>query len=227
MKLSLFLAFLINLIFMGHVMAYDEPQYKVLYSSQNIEIRQYAPMLIAQVYVDGDMDEASNKGFRLIASYIFGNNQSVTQSDPENIAMTTPVTIEPQAEKIPMTAPVAIEPQSQEGNLVSSQKWRVHFVMPSQYTLANIPKPKDSSVQLKELPEQYFVALQYSGFNTARKVQQRSHELQAWSKDQGLTIRSTAQLARYNPPWTLPMFRRNEILMEIAKPDLSKMKSAE
>jgi len=179
MKLSLFLAVLLNLIFMEHVMAYDEPQYKVLYSSQNIEIRQYAPMLIAQVYVDGDMDEASNKGFRLIASYIFGNNQSVTQSDPEKIAMTTPVTIEPQAEKIPMTAPVAIEPQSQEGNMVSSQKWRVHFVMPSQYTLANIPKPKDSSVQLKELPEQYFVALQYSGFNTAGKVQQRSDELQA------------------------------------------------
>ncbi len=227
MKLSLFLAFLINLIFMGHVMAYDEPQYKVLYSSQNIEIRQYAPMLIAQVYVDGDMDEASNKGFRLIASYIFGNNQSVTQSDPEKIAMTTPVTIEPQAEKIPMTAPVAIEPQSQEGNMVSSQKWRVHFVMPSQYTLANIPKPKDSSVQLKELPEQYFVVLQYSGFNTVGKVQQRSDELQAWSKDQGLTIKSAAQLARYNPPWTLPMFRRNEILIEIAKPDLSKMKSAE
>ena len=227
MKLSLFLAFLINLIFMGHVMAYDEPQYKVLYSSQNIEIRQYAPMLIAQVYVDGDMDEASNKGFRLIASYIFGNNQSVTQSDPEKIAMTTPVTIEPQAEKIPMTAPVAIEPQSQEGNMVSSQKWRVHFVMPSQYTLANIPKPKDSSVQLKELPEQYFVVLQYSGFNTAGKVQQRSDELQAWSKDQGLTIKNAAQLARYNPPWTLPMFRRNEILIEIAKPDLRKMKSAD
>jgi DNA gyrase inhibitor GyrI len=227
MKLSLFLAALLNLVFIGHTMAYDEPQYKVIFNSQHIEIRQYAPMLVAQVYVDGDMDEASNKGFRLIASYIFGNNQAATQPESEKIAMTTPVTIEPQAEKISMTAPVAIEPQSQEGNMATSQRWRVHFVMPSQYTLSSIPKPKDSSVKLREIPEQYFVALRYSGFNTTAKVQQRTDELRDWSTSQGLTLIGGAQLARYNPPWTLPMFRRNEILIEIAKPDLSKMKPAE
>ena len=209
----------------GAAMAYEEPQYQLLFDDHEMEIRQYAPILIAEVYVDGDMDEASNKGFRLIANYIFGNNQAVNKPDSEKIAMTTPVTIEPQTAKIAMTTPVTVEPIPRDMAMQASNAWRVQFVMPSQYNLATIPKPNNSAVRLREIPEKYFVVLQYSGLNTVSKVQQRTDQALDWIKSKGLTIKGAPQLSRYNPPWTLPMFRRNEILIEIAKPQLEELKT--
>lgn len=76
-------------------MAIEEPKYKVTNSDGSFEIRQYAPILIAETLVEGDMDEASSKGFRLIADFIFGNNQIADASTGEKIAMTAPVTVEP------------------------------------------------------------------------------------------------------------------------------------
>ena len=67
------------------------------------------------------MDAASNKGFRLIADFIFGNNQISDASTGEKIAMTAPVTVEPQSAKISMTAPVTVEPQSDGSNMQSAQ----------------------------------------------------------------------------------------------------------
>ncbi|OYY18980.1 MAG: heme-binding protein [Burkholderiales bacterium 35-55-47] len=192
-------------------MATEEPKYEVLTSQAPFELRHYAPTLIAQTIVEGDMDAASNKGFRLIADFIFGNNLAVGSEQAAKIAMTAPVTVEPQSSKIAMTAPVTIEPQSG-----SAQQWRVHFVMPSQYTLATIPKPKNSAVTLHELPSKHFVVHRYSGFNTEARVQEKTDEALAWAKQQSLKVVGTPQLSRYDPPWTLPMFRRNEIMVEVA-----------
>jgi hypothetical protein len=175
-------------------------------------------MLIAETTVEGDMDEASNKGFRLIADFIFGNNQAMQAAVSEKIAMTAPVTVEPVSAKIAMTAPVTVEPQGTDANIQTAQYWRIHFVMPSRYTLASIPKPKNSAVKLREIPSKYFVVFQYSGFNTLARVQAKTQEAMQWVQQQGLQPMGTPQLARYNPPWTLPMFRRNEIMIEVSKP---------
>ena len=207
------LALLVGFLGMESAMAIEEPKYEVLTSQAPFELRHYAPTLIAQTIVEGDMDAASNKGFRLIADFIFGNNLAVGSEQAAKIAMTAPVTVEPQSSKIAMTAPVTIEPQSG-----SAQQWRVHFVMPSQYTLANIPKPKNSAVTLHELPSKYFVVHRYSGFNTEARVQEKTDEALAWAKQQSLKVVGTPQLSRYDPPWTLPMFRRNEIMVEVAAP---------
>ncbi len=207
------LALLVGFLGMESAMAIEEPKYEVRTSQAPFELRHYAPTLIAQTIVDGDMDEASNKGFRLIADFIFGNNLAANSEQAAKIAMTAPVTVEPQSSKIAMTAPVTIEPQ-----LGSTQQWRVHFVMPSQYTLANIPKPKNSAVTLHELPSKYFVVHRYSGFNTVARVQEKTDEALAWAKQQSLKVIGTPQLSRYDPPWTLPMFRRNEIMVEVAAP---------
>lgn len=215
---------LFGIIFTAPVMAYEEPKYQVLIKSDDFEIRQYAPMLIAEVTVEGDMDQASNKGFRLIADYIFGNNQAVGKSESEKISMTAPVTLEPVSSKIEMTAPVTVEPIGSETTLQSSRKWRVNFVMPSQYTLTNIPKPNNPQVVLRQIPEKYFVVYNYSGFNTQSRVQSKTDETLAWVKQQGLKQIGTPQLSRYDPPWTLPMFRRNEILVEINKPTSTTLK---
>jgi hypothetical protein len=203
---------------LGRAMAIEEPSYQVLLSEESFEIRQYAPMLIAEASVVGDMDEASSRGFRLIADFIFGNNQKPDASVSEKIAMTAPVTVEPKTEKIAMTAPVTVEPQSQGVEMARAQSWRIHFVMPSQYTMASIPKPKNSAVQLREVPSQFVVVHSYSGFNGVSKVQAKMQETIDWALKNHLKPMGTPRLSRYDPPWTLPMFRRNEIMVEIEDP---------
>jgi hypothetical protein len=194
---------ILALLWTGHAMAIEEPKYEVLRSDGPYEIRQYAPILIAETLVEGDMDEASNKGFRRIADFIFGNNQAADSAAHAKIAM---------------TAPVTVEPQNDTPNMQSAEQWRVNFVMPSQYTLASIPKPKNSAVSLREVPSKRFVVLKYSGFNTASRVQSKTQEATSWINNNNLKAIGTPQLSRYDPPWTLPMFRRNEIMIEISTP---------
>ena len=209
---------LLGLLCTGHVMAIEEPKYEVIQTDGAFEMRKYAPILIAETMVDGDMDEASNKGFRLIADYIFGNNQVVDSNANTKIAMTAPVTVEPVSQKIAMTAPVTVEPQSTDTNMQLAKKWRIHFVMPSQYTLANIPKPKNDVITLKEVPSKYFLVYSYSWLNTLSRVQNKIDETLEWANRKGLKVIGAPKLSRYDPPWTLPMFKRNEIMLEVAAP---------
>jgi hypothetical protein len=135
--------------------------------------------------------------------------------------MTAPVTVQPTSSKIAMTAPVTVAPTTQGVDMQSAKAWRIQFVMPSQYTMATIPKPKNPAVTLREVPSKYVVVLTYSGFNFLSRVQTKTDETTAWVQANGLTAVGLPQLARYNPPWTLPMFRRNEIMLEIAQPPAS------
>lgn len=205
-------ALLLGILWTTPLMATEEPKFESLLKEERFEIRRYAPQIIAETSVDGDMDSASNRGFRLIADYIFGNNQKAA------IAMTTPVVVEPEAssEKIAMTAPVSVEPQNeQEGSIAGAKRWRIHFVMPSQYSMATLPKPVNPLVSLREIPGKTFASVTYTGFNTEASVQKKSDELAAWINAKQLQAVGKPQLARYNPPWTLPFWRRNEILQEI------------
>jgi hypothetical protein len=201
---------LFGLLWTGTLMATEEPKFESLRKEDKVEIRRYGPVIVAETIVDGDMDSASNRGFQLIAGYIFGNN--------ERIAMTAPVVAEAQssAEKIAMTVPVSIEPQiADDSKMAGAQRWRIHFVMPSQYTLATLPKPLNPQVKLREIPAKTYAALTYSGFNTESKVQEKTDQLLDWLKTQKIETIGKPQLARYNPPWTLPFLRRNEILQEV------------
>ena len=213
-----------GLFFSEVAMAIEEPAFETLEKIDNIEIRQYRPVIVAETFVDGDMGSASNDGFRLIADYIFGNNLSVRGAagkPSEKIAMTAPVSIEPAAgaEKIAMTAPVNIEPQGNSASgMMQSKRWRVQFTMPSEYSMATLPKPRNPAVTLREVPGKRYAALVFSGFTGEDKVQQKTDELLAWLKAKGVKALATPQLARYNPPWTLPFMRRNEILVEVAAP---------
>jgi SOUL heme-binding protein len=195
------ISLILGLLSSGQVMAIEEPKYEVLLTDGPYEIRQYAPTLIAETIVAGDMDEASNKGFRLIADFIFGNNQVAQSLNSEKIAMTAPVTVEPQVDG---------------SNMQLAKQWRINFVMPNHYTLASIPKPKNNAVNLREVPSKHFAVLTYSGFNTLSRVQAKTQEAIEWALKKDLKIIGTPQLSRYDPPWTLPMFRRNEIMIEIS-----------
>jgi hypothetical protein len=208
-------------------MATEEPKFEVVSKHDHIELRRYSAFIVAETFVEGDMDAASGKGFRAIADYIFGNNVAASSTDTGSakIAMTAPVTMEPvkaASQKITMTAPVTIaampnaEPASQKPQAMRGAKhWRVHFVMPSTYSLNTLPTPNNLAVQLREVPAKTWAVLTYSGFNTEAAIQQHTDELVAWLVAQKIKTIGSPQLARYNPPWTLPIFRRNEVMLEI------------
>jgi hypothetical protein len=164
-------------------------------------------MIVAETYVDGSLRNASSVGFRLIAGYIFGGNKGRHGAEPERIAMTAPVLLELPAQKIPMTAPVVVEN--------TDNRWRVHFVMPEKYTLANLPVPNDTRVTLREIPKQKTAVIVFSGLAGEDRVQEKTAVLLDWIKANQLNAVSNARLARYNPPWTLPFLRRNEIQISI------------
>lgn len=195
----------VALTFTGVVMAVEEPKYSVLEKSPPFELRSYAPMIVAEVQVEGDLDEASGQGFRLIAAYIFGQNQV-----SEKIAMTTPVAVEEQTSKsakIAMTTPVNIESKAGQ--------WMVSFVMPSEYTMDSLPKPLNSKVQLRQIPATKKAVISFSGFYDSQKVAEKTIELEGWMKTKNLQAISVSKFARYNPPWTLPFMRRNEIMFDV------------
>jgi hypothetical protein len=196
---------LMALIFTGAVMATEEPKFTILEKEPPFEVRAYAPMIVAEVQVDGDLDGASSQGFKLIAAYIFGQNQV-----SEKIAMTAPVTVEDQAPKnakIAMTAPVGIES--------SAGKWTVSFVMPAEYTMDTIPKPTNTQVQLRQIPALKKAVISFSGFYNAQKVAEKTLELEQWMKARNLQSSGSPNFARYNPPWTLPFMRRNEVMITL------------
>jgi hypothetical protein len=200
------LVFLTTILIASTALATEEPKYVLIEKSEPFELRAYAPQIVAEVKVEGDLDAASNQGFRLIAAYIFGKNQI-----SEKISMTAPVGIESsdqnKSAKIAMTAPVGIE---SAGN-----QWTVSFVMPAEYTLASLPKPLDPQVKIKEVPAEKRAVITFSGFYNEDKVQEKTQVLRDWIKSKNLKSMGEPQFARYNPPWTLPFMRRNEVMIRV------------
>jgi effector-binding domain-containing protein len=182
----------------------EHPKYKVSERSGNIDIRDYAPMIVAEVEVKGERSEAIGKGFRIIADYIFGNNTAA-----QKVPMTAPVT-QQGSEKIAMTAPV-----TQQGG---GGTWRVRFIMATKYTMETLPKPNNPAIEVKEIPGKRFAVIRFSGMAGEESLKQYNRELDDFLGAKGLIPLSPPTYAFYNPPWTLPFLRRNEVLIEIAGP---------
>ena len=184
----------------------EQPKYQVVENSGNIEIRDYASMIVAEAEVLGERREAISKGFRIIADYIFGNNIAALK-----VPMTAPVTQEG-SETIAMTAPV-----TQQGN-DNDNTWRVRFIMPSAYTVETLPKPNNPAVALKEIGAKRFAVIRFSGMTGEDSLRRRTKELNEFISAKNLKPLSAPTYAFYNPPWTLPFLRRNEVMVEIAGP---------
>ena len=205
---KLFLGFAVLSMFMGAAMANEEPRYEVIKKEEGFEVRRYQPMIIAEVLVTGTLSEASNKGFRQIADFIFGNNEDPVKKQSEKIAMTAPVTMEADtSSKIAMTAPVTMEG--------AGGAWKMAFVMPSKFTLDTLPKPKNPNITIKQMPAQQVAVVTFSGWVDEEKLAAQTTRLNEWMAKSGLKTSGTAQLSRYNPPWTLPFWRRNEVWMKL------------
>ena len=197
-------------------MASEEPNYTILNQTEDFELRRYDPQIVAQTWVAGDQKSASNQGFKRLADYIFGNN-TAPSGDSSKISMTAPVMMQPQtdasgkSEKMAMTSPVTVK---QDEGQPKDGKWRVQFIIPSQYTMQSLPKPNNSDITLTELPVKTYGVVKFSGLVGSKKLATKTEELQSWMQSQNLNVIGTAQLARYDPPWTPPFMRRNEIMIE-------------
>lgn len=205
MKHSVRILATLAIILMGglNAMAIEEAPYKVLKTSDPFELREYAPLILAETVVEGDLEGAGSKAFRSLFRYISGDNRS-----RDKIAMTAPVSQEQTGEKIRMTAPVS---QQRTG-----EKWAVSFTMPSGYTMETLPLPDDPAISLRQVPPRRMAAVRYSGFWSESSYLQHRSKLEAWIRENGLTVTGEPVWARYNPPFTLWFMRRNEILIPVA-----------
>lgn len=173
-------------------------------NSLQIEVRHYETIVL----VSADMSGAGrNSAFRKLFRYISGENEGATE-----ISMTAPVLMDgeqasAQGTEIAMTAPVFMGNQS--GRSMMS------FVMPKDFTLQNTPKPKDATLQVSELKNYKVAAIQFSGTLSDSNVGTHTKILQEWLNAHGYTAIGAPLEAGYNGPMTLPMLRRNEILIEI------------
>ncbi|CAK7343210.1 unnamed protein product [Dovyalis caffra] len=189
-------------------------KYKVLSRKEQYEIREVEPCFIAEATMPGktgfDFNGAS-QSFNVLAEYLFGKNTM-----KEKMEMTTPViTRKTQSDgaKMEMTTPVITK------KMEDQDKWQMSFVLPSKYG-ADLPLPKDPSVRIKEVPGKVVAVVVFSGFVTDEEVKQRESKLRdALKNDTEFKVKDGAsvEVAQYNPPFTLPFTRRNEIALEVER----------
>ena len=184
------------------VLAVEEAKYTVAAQQDKLEIREYAPSIVAEVIVTDDFEDASGAAFRKLFNYISGDN-----TGRDKIAMTAPVAQKPGPEKIAMTSPV--------GQRKSGESWAVSFMMPDGYTMDSIPLPDDPSVTLREVPAHRAAAIRYSGTWSEKAYKKQLVLLQEWMEAENLEATGEPVWARYNAPFTPWFMRRNEILIPI------------
>lgn len=186
----------------------EEPSYTVVDElGAGVEVREYAPMLVAEVVVaTDDPARAGSLGFQPLADYIFGNN-----TRRERIGMTAPVTQERDGERIGMTAPV-----TQAG---SPQGWVVGFVMPARYTADTLPLPRDPRIRIVGVPSRNVAAIRYSGRWSTLRYAENLRLLEREIAKAGWLAAAEPQSAQYDAPWVPGPMRRNEILLPVRRRD--------
>lgn len=189
----------------------ETPKYEVVQSTADYEIRKYSPSVVAEVTYDPSQFKGNKDGgFSVLANYIgaLGNPQN---AKPEKIAMTAPVitkTPGSESEKIAMTAPVVTKGDK---NMVTMQ-----FLLPAMYKRAEeAPKPLDERVVIREEGERKYGVVKFGGVATDKVVEEKVESLRKSLERDGHKVIGQFLLARYNPPWTLPVFRTNEVMIPV------------
>ena len=187
-------------------MSIETPKYTILKSSGRIELRRYEEYITASIEIEADnYNSATNNAFGVLADYIFGNNTKNTK-----ISMTTPVISKKisTSEKIAMTAPVM-------ATKLDIQTYVISFTMPSSFSMKELPKPNNSLVCLSTILSHEEVVITFSGYTTEMAIAKMTEELQVWATQNQKNFDGKLMVSRYDPPWKLGFFRRNEISFAI------------
>lgn len=168
---------------------YEMPPYAVEWAEGTREIRTYGPHLLAEVKVSGGRSGAIQKGFRMLAGYIFGGNAT--------------------GEKIAMTVPVAQTPEA------GGETWVVSFMMPSRYSTETLPAPQTDAIRFLQAGPSRQLVERFSGLPGTDNLADRAEALRAWATAQGYEITAGPHYYFYDAPMTLPWKRRNEVAFTI------------
>ena len=182
----------------------EQQQYQVVQTRGDVELREYAPCVVADVTVSGSAEQASNAAFRPLFNYISGANRTSSA-----LAMTAPVLQQQASERLAMTAPVIQE-------AAGPTAWTVSFVLPGTRALDEYPAPTDPRVTLRAIPAERAAALRWSGRWTSANVAKRTAELRQAIAAAGWSIAGEPRWARFDPPWKPPFARRNEIVIPVS-----------
>jgi len=182
----------------------ESPKYRVLEKKKGYEIREYDSYIIAETTVIGNQSNPTSQAFRELGGYIFGAN-----TVDEKISMTAPVATQRESTTISMTAPVAMQ-QSDESMTMS-------FMMPSKFTLENLPTPNSQSVSFRKIPAGNFAVLTFSGLATNKKRLLKIEKLRKLLKADNILSISEPQLLQYDRPIKFPCLRTNEIKIEVKR----------
>jgi hypothetical protein len=194
---------LVLCLFTTVAFAVEEPSHEVVrVLDDRVELRRYAPYVVAEVTLDTRSIDAGNQAFPILAGYIFGKNKG-----ERKMAMTAPVTQAPEPVKMAMTAPVT---QSAAGNGT-----RVQFVLPADVTLASAPEPLDPRVRLREEPAVVRAVIRYRGTWSQANYDEHLAALRSALASAGIATEGEPVWARYNGPMTPWFMRRNEIWLTV------------
>ncbi len=188
----LFLIMLILVITIPVLMSFtkariEKQKYRVIKKEKEFEIRFYPPAIFATTKSSvKSYRELGSSGFRKIAGYIFGNNES--------------------SAKIAMTAPVHMN-ITEKGSSMS-------FVMPSNYTIDKLPRPADARVELHESPAVYMAAIEFGGYASDQKIKQYADRLLQALKRSGIKTTGNPTYLGYNAPYEF-IGRKNEVVIGI------------
>jgi hypothetical protein len=177
------------------------PDYRVLSSDGDFEIRAYPAMVVAETVVRGPRKEALREGFRILADYIFAKSR-----DGEALPMTVPVL---QDGGDPMASDPPVFDDIVEGG------WRMRFVMPEGRTASNLPKPSQA-VELVEVPARRVGAVRFGGVADDERLAEHEDRLRGWLTRQDERPEAEPEYAFYNSPMIPPPLRRSEVLIPLA-----------
>ena len=180
--------------------AAEEVPYEIVREDGAFEIRDYPTVPVARVTLPGQYSNSSSKAFELLFDYISGAN-----AGDRDISMTAPVFM--QGRELSMTAPVFGE--------TGPEGFTMEFALPPPLTADDAPVPTDPMVNIAERPPVRMAVLRFSGLLRPDSIAEQSKSLLTRIADEGLTPAGSVQSAGYNPPWTIPAFRRNEVLVPI------------
>ncbi len=199
--------------------ALEKPEYEVIFENGKIEYRLYEPYLVVETEVayqgaQDEMEEAMEEGFDRLFAYISGKN-----TQQKKVSMTVPVEIARTGQQISPTATVQT---SRTPNGV-----RMAFMLPSKYSMDSAPIPRDSTVQVRLMPERVVAAIRFSGRWTERNLVKNENRLIDDIRQRQLTTTGPSIFAAYHPPFMPPFMRRNEIHFElIDTPESSALSSS-
>ena len=164
---------------------YESAGYQVVRSSGSFEIRDYPALTLVSTPMA--MDQGSDDGFRKLFGYISGANEAQAK-----IAMTTPVFSDP-----------------------TGTNRQMSFVVPKKTAAVGAPKASRDDIAVETRPGGRFAVYRFSGGWKAWRVASARQKLMDWVAAEKLQPLGEPQVANYDPPFTPPFLRRNEVMVRV------------